>query len=151
MVAMTQTELQYRHRRTLKGTLSNKLQSSKKRAKASNMAHNLDLAYVTQLWEEQGGRCAKTGVEMGRIGDKWLSPSIDRIDPKEGYLKGNVQWTCWRYNDAKSDMSDESFTALCLAVAATHFKSLEGAETIRKEYASSEVEAPSPQETEVKI
>lgn len=142
MVAMTQTELQYRHRRTLKGTISNKLMSAKKRAQKDKLSFELDNAYVTSLWEEQKGKCAKTGVDLGRIGDKWLSPSLDRIDPSKGYVKGNVQWTCWRYNDAKSNMSDDSFMALCLAVAATYFKQLEGATTIPKGSTSKRMEAP---------
>lgn len=145
MTALTQTELQFRHRRTLKGTISNKLMSAKKRAKKDNLSFELDNAYVTSLWEQQEGKCAKTGVELGRIGDKWLSPSLDRIDPLQGYTKGNVQWTCWRYNDAKSNMSDDSFTSLCLAVAATYFKQLEGATTIPKGSTSKRVEAPDNQ------
>jgi hypothetical protein len=145
MTALTQTELQFRHRRTLKGTISNKLMSAKKRAKNDNLSFELDNAYVTSLWEQQEGKCAKTGVELGRIGDKWLSPSLDRIDPLQGYIKGNVQWTCWRYNDAKSNMSDDSFTSLCLAIAATYFKQLEGATTIPKGSTSKRMEAPDNQ------
>ena len=125
MTALTATEHQYNHRRTLKGTLSNKLQSAKRRAKKDGMVFELDNKFITSLWEKQDGKCAKTGVEMGRIGDKWLAPSIDRIDNSKGYTKDNVQWTCWRYNDAKADMSDDSFRAMCLAVAATYFKNLE--------------------------
>lgn len=145
MAAKTQTELQHHHRRTLKGTISNKLQSSKRRAKNDNLENTLTNAYVTSLWEQQGGSCAKTGIEMGRIGDKWLSPSIDRIDPTQGYTEGNVQWTCWRYNDAKSNMTDEGFLGLCLSVAATYFKSLEGATTIPRGSTPKPVEAPSPE------
>jgi hypothetical protein len=145
MTALTQTELQFRHRRTLKGTISNKLMSAKKRARNDNLSFELDNAYVTSLWEQQEGKCAKTGVELGRIGDKWLSPSLDRIDPLQGYIKGNVQWTCWRYNDAKSNMSDDSFTSMCLAIAATYFKQLEGATTIPKGSTSKRMEAPDNQ------
>ena len=145
MTALTQTALQFRHRRTLKGTISNKLMSAKRRAKKDNLAFDLDNAYVTSLWEQQEGKCAKTGVELGRIGDKWLSPSLDRIDPLKGYTKDNVQWTCWRYNDAKSNMSDDSFTSMCLAIAATYFKQLEGATTIPKGSTPKRVEAPDNQ------
>lgn len=132
MTALTQTELQHRHRRTLKGTISNKLMSAKKRANKDNMEFSLTNFFMTSLWEKQKGICARTGVEMGRIGDKWLSPSIDRIDPLKGYIENNVHWTCWRYNDAKSNMSDDAFISLCLAVSATYFKQLEGATTIPK-------------------
>ena len=145
MTAATTTELQYRHRRTLKGTISNKLMSAKKRARNDGFLFELDNAFVTSLWEKQQGKCAKTGVDMGRIGDKWLSPSLDRISPLLGYTKENVQWTCWRYNDAKSNMSDDSFISLCLAVAATYFKQLEGATTIPKGSTLKRVEAPDNQ------
>jgi hypothetical protein len=130
MVAKTQTELQHRHRRTLKGTISNKLMSAKKRARSDKLDFNLTNLFITDLWDKQGGKCAKTGVEMGRIGDGWLSPSLDRIDSSMGYTEDNVQWTCWRYNDAKSNMSDDAFISLCLAVASVYFTQLEGATTI---------------------
>ena len=145
MTASTLAELQYRHRRTLKGTISNKLMSAKKRAKKDGFSFNLDNAFVTELWELQEGKCAKTGVEMGRIGDKWLSPSLDRIDPNKGYDRDNVQWVCWRYNAAKAEMTDDSFLSLCLAVAATYFKQLEGATTIPKGSTPKQVEAPDTQ------
>ena len=132
MVAQTQTELQHRHRRTLKGTISNKLMSAKKRALKDGYDFELTNSFITSLWNQQEGKCARTGVEMGRIGDKWLSPSLDRIDPLKGYTEKNVQWTCWRYNDAKSNMSDDAFISLCLAVASIYFTQLEGATTIPK-------------------
>ena len=132
MTAKTQTELQHHHRRTLKGTISNKLMSAKKRARIDGLEFTLTNSFITLLWNKQAGKCAKTGVEMGRIGDKWLSPSIDRIDSTKGYTEDNVQWTCWRYNAAKSNMSDDAFIALCLAVASVYFTQLEGATTIPK-------------------
>ena len=130
MTAKTQTELQHHHRRTLKGTISNKLMSAKKRARKDNLEFTLTNLFITSLWNKQEGKCAKTGVEMGRIGDGWLSPSLDRIDSSMGYTEDNVQWTCWRYNDAKSNMSDDAFISLCLAVASVYFTQLEGATTI---------------------
>lgn len=143
-MASTQQELQYRHRRTLKGTISNKRQSASRRAKKDGLEFELTTKFLTQLWEKQQGLCARTGVEMGRIGDKWLSPSIDRINPQKGYTEDNVHWVCWRYNDAKKAMSDDAFVALCLAVAATYFKQLEGATTIPKGSTPKQAEAPSP-------
>lgn len=124
MTATSNNELQYRHRRTLKGTISNKVMSAKKRARKDEMSFNISTPLMHEIWEKQQGKCAKTGVEMGRIGDKWTSPSIDRIDSSRGYEHDNVQWVCWRYNDAKSNMNDDQFVAMCLAVAATYFKEL---------------------------
>jgi hypothetical protein len=100
--------------------------SAKKRARKDNLSFDITTPLMHEIWQKQEGKCAKTGVEMGRIGDKWTSPSIDRIDSSRGYEKDNVQWVCWRYNDAKSNMNDDEFVAMCLAVAATYFKELDG-------------------------
>lgn len=35
------------------------------------------------------------------------SPSIDRIDPKRGYVVGNVALICWRCNNLKRDATAE--------------------------------------------
>lgn len=123
-MALTQTELQHRHRRTLKGTISNKRQSAMKRARRDGMEFNLSTDFLHKIWEKQNGICALTGVEMGRIGSKWLSPSVDRIDSDKGYTEDNVQWVCWRANDAKCNMKNDDFVAMCLAVAATYFTNL---------------------------
>lgn len=110
---------QYTHRRTYKGTTSNKLQSAKKNARYKNLEFDLDIDYVRSLWEKQQGKCALSGVTLGFIGAGWSAASLDRIDPAKGYIKGNVQWVCWRVNDAKSNMSSEDFITMCHAIAAT--------------------------------
>lgn len=121
-MALTQAELQHRHRRTLKGTISNKRQSAMKRAKRDGLEFSLTTDFLHSLWQKQKGKCALTSVDMGFIGQKWLSPSIDRIDSTKGYTEDNVQWVCWRANDAKSNMKNEDFITMCLAVAATYFQ-----------------------------
>lgn len=121
-MALTKAELQHRHRRTLKGTISNKRQSAMKRAKRDGLEFSLTTDFLHALWQKQKGKCALTSVEMGFIGQKWLSPSIDRIDSTKGYTEDNVQWVCWRANDAKSNMKNEDFITMCLAVAATYFQ-----------------------------
>lgn len=53
------------------------------------------------------GHCAVTGMPFDlSLKDKRMgsfSPSIDRIDPRLGYVDGNVQVVCWIYNRAKGD------------------------------------------------
>lgn len=39
--------------------------------------------------------------------DKTAAPSLDRIDPNFGYIKGNVAVISWQANKYKSNMSKE--------------------------------------------
>lgn len=120
--ALTHTELQHRHRRTLKGTISNKLQSCKKNARLKGLSFNLTTPYLTELWNQQQGLCALSGVELGFIGTGWCTASVDRIDPSLGYDIGNVQWVAWRVNDAKSNMNNQDFIDMCRAICITQEK-----------------------------
>ena len=122
-MALTNTELQHRHRRTKKGTISNKRTSARKRAKETGLGFSLTTKFLTDLWDAQQGKCALCGSELGYIGTDWCSASIDRINPSHGYLEDNVQWTHWRCNDAKSNMSNEDFVTMCAAITAQHFVS----------------------------
>lgn len=117
-MALSQTELQYNHRRTRKGTISNKRQSCKKNAKNKGLEFSLTTEELTNLWESQGGCCALCGGELGYIGTGWVSASVDRINPDFGYTPHNVQWTHWRCNDAKSNMDNTSFLEMCAAITA---------------------------------
>lgn len=121
-MTLTPTELQYRHRRTKNGTISNKRQSAKKNARAKGLEFSLTTPYLTILWDDQKECCALCNAPLGYIGTGWSAASIDRIDPDCGYIDGNVQWTHWRCNDAKSNMKNDDFISMCAAITAKHFK-----------------------------
>lgn len=122
-MALTGAELQHRHRRTLKGTISNKRAYCRKNAIAKGLEFSLTTSYLQELWDRQGGKCALSGVDMGYIGSGWSTASVDRIDPSIGYVEGNVQWVCWRVNDAKANMNNIDFINMCAAITAQHFVS----------------------------
>lgn len=54
-------------------------------------------------------KCPVLGITMkftkGRRMQTHLTPTIDRIDPAKGYVKGNVIVVSWRVNWLKGDMS----------------------------------------------
>ncbi len=64
--------------------------------------------------------CPVTGIELKirseRYKKDYFTPSVDRIDPKKGYTKGNVRIVCLWYNTAKLMFSDEVVYELCKKV-----------------------------------
>ncbi|MFA5766359.1 MAG: hypothetical protein WC919_00360 [Candidatus Paceibacterota bacterium] len=62
---------------------------------------DIDLDYVVALYEAQQGRCAVTGVEMTRRHNSLNAISIDRIDPMQGHIKGNIHLVCQWVNYAR--------------------------------------------------
>lgn len=68
---------------------------------------DIDLDYVMSLWEQQGGRCALTKMPMLHIIGDLRSVSIDRIDPKQGHIRGNIQLVCQWVNYAKRHYPNE--------------------------------------------
>lgn len=73
------------------------------------------------------GKCAQTGIKFTfekaageRVGrSNPFAPSPDRIDPRIGYTKANVQWVCWMYNMMKTDASVEEVDAFISAIKAS--------------------------------
>lgn len=46
-----------------------------------------------------------------------LSPSIDRIDNRKGYVEGNCRLVCFIANLGRNDFTDAEFIEVCEAVA----------------------------------
>jgi hypothetical protein len=83
---------------------------------------NIDLEYVMGLLKKQKGKCALTGwqLEFVRSGSKsYKNPrgcTMDRINNSKGYVRGNIQLTCWLPNRIKNDLNNSEFIKLCQAV-----------------------------------
>lgn len=82
------------------------------------------------ILEEQGGRCALTGVQMTNIlvgGRKiWTNASVDRIVSGGPYIRSNIQLVCSAVNGFRSAMSIEEFREWCRLVS--KFKGLPNAQ-----------------------
>jgi len=86
---------------------------------------DLDLPYLADLWEQQVGRCAISGILMALppdglawerlTRDPW-KPSLDRMDSSHGYVRGNVRFVTVIANLAKGTFTDEELGAFCRAV-----------------------------------
>ena len=62
------------------------------------------------------GHCAVTGAKFnlneGATRQNPLAPSLDRINPKIGYILGNCRLVTWIYNRAKGDGTDADVFAM---------------------------------------
>lgn len=73
----------------------------------------IDLDYLKELWEDQEGKCVYTGVNLvlpstntEPISYNYYA-SLDRIDSKNGYIEGNVQYVSASVNWLKNQFSND--------------------------------------------
>ena len=99
-------------------SLNQMLSQVKSRAKRHKKGFNINLDYLINLWQSQNGRCNLTNLKMTTgIGTKNSKVSVDRINSKKGYVKGNCQLVRSDINVAKSDLAQKEFIKICKAVA----------------------------------
>ena len=93
---------------------------AKDRAKKHNLEFNISRNQV--VYWLKFGVCQATGLKLNlKFGNEKinpLGPSLDRINPKIGYINGNVRLVCWLFNRAKGDGSDEDVWLLAEALNA---------------------------------
>src|SRR3954469_17279117 len=95
--------------RRLKDPRNSMVKSSWVRAGQQNLSHNITIEdiIIPKFCPVLGIRIKKTlGKRTGH------SPSLDRIIPKLGYVKGNIIVISWRANDLKKDASVEELQLL---------------------------------------
>lgn len=82
------------------------------RKKREDLEFVITVDDLTELWEEQSGRCALSGLIMTRhrgFGETPTNASIDRIDPAKGYIRSNIQLVCWQANKMKHTLPQPDF------------------------------------------
>lgn len=93
---------------------------AKDRASKKNLEFNITRDSVV-LWLH-AGICQATGLKLNlTFGNEKLNPlgpSLDRINPKLGYVNGNVRMVSWIFNRAKGDGSDDDVWLLAEALNA---------------------------------
>ena len=103
--------------------------SAKKRAVKKQLSFDIDTEYVRSLVVSH---CPILGMPLEwscqrNVGRIVLdgSPSLDRIDPTKGYVKGNVWIISYRANLIKSNATHEELKLVTKAVGEAIVKSLE--------------------------
>lgn len=89
------------------------LKNAKCRQNRKREIFDIDEKYLQQLWLEQDGKCAITGITINHNSynkNTTTTPqtaSLDRIDQSLGYIKGNVQFVAVSINLGKWKFSDD--------------------------------------------
>lgn len=86
----------------------------KRSATKRGIEFTITLEYIANLYKEQDGKCAVSGVSIDIKGTPWKGQtgSLDRIDPTKGYIEGNVQWVHKQINELKWDLQPEEFYSI---------------------------------------
>lgn len=88
-------------------------------ANRRDISWEIDMQYLWDLLESQGHKCKLSAIPL-RL-DLQVGPhntaSVDRIDSKLPYVKGNIQWVHKDINKIKSDLDNDYFISLCTQVA----------------------------------
>lgn len=96
------------YRREGKGWFYSWANAIKQRALEKGLPYDLDADYIQSILPTH---CPVLGVELvrrsNRSGNSPTSPTVDRIVPELGYVRGNVMIISKRANQIKSDASPE--------------------------------------------
>ena len=88
--------------------LRSRIKVAKARVRKKGHIFSLSLDEAVQIWEEQKGSCAVTGLYMTHTASNFeFAASLDRIDNNLGYDKSNVRLVCSRVNTMRNDLDTE--------------------------------------------
>ena len=84
---------------------------AKYRSEKKKVPFGIDADYLIKIYPKDG-KCPIFGIDFVWAGDKNTSPSLDRIHPALGYVKGNVMWISGYANTLKSSNSLDTLRTL---------------------------------------
>lgn len=90
--------------------------------KRCSKGFDLDTEYIMNLLETQNYKCALSGIDLthfktiNRQERILTNLSIDRINSKLGYVKGNIQILAYIINIMKQKMTNLEFISICKRV-----------------------------------
>lgn len=95
---------------------------NKKNLEGGYPTTDIDFEYLWDLFIKQNKKCNLSGLKLTFHGEKseWgyeRTASLDRINSKIGYLKGNVQWVHKHVNHMKNKYDHEYFIKICKLIA----------------------------------
>jgi hypothetical protein len=91
-----------------------------RRIKKRSHEYNIDLQDLLNQWEKQSGTCIYSGVKLlhpNEGGNNINTASLDRINSKFGYIKGNIQFISTACNHAKNSMTHDEMIIFCKLIS----------------------------------
>lgn len=87
------------------------LMNAKRNCCRKKIDFNIDEEHLEQIWNSQKGMCYWFNLPMDRSKPRYhpLKPSLDKLIPSLGYVKGNVVWATTFANSGRSNTSVEEF------------------------------------------
>lgn len=101
---------------SMKARLRTLMSAARTRSGHKGLAFELDLDFLLNLVEANNSSCCLTGIAFSLEPSKDeftvnpYAPSIDKIDPKKGYVKDNVRLILTCVNIALNQFGEEFFT-----------------------------------------
>jgi hypothetical protein len=95
------------------------LNNARKNARQRGRPCDVDLQHLMDVFNNQAGSCYYTGQPLSLESGKSCL-SMDRLNPKQGYVPGNIVLTSWGINQLKSDLTEHDFLTLCRLVVSHH-------------------------------
>eukprot|EP00439_Symbiodinium_sp_Y106_P035494 s5254_g4.t1 len=106
---LSRTSYGYRYRSTLRGWSRRAASTAHCRDRKKGLQSNIDANYLLDLVLAQGGLCAYSGIPMELLmpNSHWRL-SIERLNNRDGYLKGNCCLIAAEFNSAVHTVPDEA-------------------------------------------
>lgn len=90
-------------------------------AEGRNKEFKLEITDIINLWNNQSGKCALSGLPLQTTKDIF-DVSLDRIDSNKPYLLDNVQLVLKEVNYMKQASTQDRFIELCSIISKKHGK-----------------------------
>ena len=114
-----QSDRTYQMRYRLRHRAKDLIRHAKKRALDKGLAFDLDQHVAELQGRIDTGVCEMTGLPLNLEGGRtWDSPSLDRIQPRDGYVISNIRVICHAANSAIGDWGENKLLDLARAIMA---------------------------------
>lgn len=95
---------------------------ARRRALKKCLPFSMTHEYIKQVFDDQNGKCFYSGKQLNIVkedADILHDPfkmTIDCLDPKLGYVKGNIVWCAYCINSLKQKMNVHQMVDVCKAI-----------------------------------